>query len=277
MTINEFKVQAIKLLSSICENPQFEAEQLLQFALGIQKNDLLLKRNDKLSTENESSLNALIERRLAREPLQYICGEWDFLGLRMFCGKGCLIPRPETEMIAEYAIKHLPQGGHLLDLCTGSGCISVSILKNRSDVTATAIDISNEALFYAKKNAQYHWVSSDRLEFICKDMREFSPEICPDIIVSNPPYIKSADIPGLSPEVQHEPHIALDGGSDGLEFYKVIANNYSKYLKENGQIVMEIGYDIAEDVENVFIENNFKTTIVSDVFGNKRMCVATKS
>lgn len=276
MTINEFKVKSTKLLSSICENPKFEAEQLLQFALGIQKNDLLLKRNDNLTSENERLLNTLVDRRLSREPLQYICGEWDFFGLKMYCGKGCLIPRPETEMIAEYAIKHLPVGGNILDLCTGSGCISVSILKNRSDVKATAVDISKEALFYAKKNAQYHDLSTDRLEFICKDMRKFSPDISFDIIVSNPPYIKSADIPGLAPEVQHEPHIALDGGIDGLEFYKIISDNYSKYLKDNGQIVMEVGYDIAEDVKNVFIESGFKTNIVSDVFGNKRMCVATK-
>ena len=209
----------------------------------------------------------MFSRRIEREPLQYICGEWDFFGLRMFCGKGCLIPRPETEMLAEYAINKLPKGGHLLDLCTGSGCIAVSVLNNRADVTATAVDISGEALEYAKKNAAYHGIGDNRIQFVQTDILDYIPVAIPDIIVSNPPYIKTADISELSPEVKHEPHIALDGGHDGLEFYKIIAAKYHKYLQQNGEIVLEVGYDIANEVSAVFKGKGYVTEIISDIYG----------
>ena len=149
MTINNFKNSAVQQLSEITENPNFEAEQLLTHFLGITRNDLILNKENEIPNDKLSSLLNALERRKKHEPLQYICGEWEFFGLRMFCGKGCLIPRPETEMLAEFAIKSLPKGGHLLDLCTGSGCIAVSVLNARPDVTATAIDISEDALYYA--------------------------------------------------------------------------------------------------------------------------------
>lgn len=273
MTINDFRSKAIKSISLISDNAEFEAEQLMQFALGIGKNELLLSRKSILSDENVEKLESILARRLSREPLQYICGEWEFFGLRMFCGDGCLIPRPETEMLAEYAIKHLPKGGHLLDLCTGSGCIAVSVLNNRHDVTATAVDISGKALEYAKKNAEYHGVS-DRMEIINCDLVDYLPLKIPDVIVSNPPYIKSDDVPTLSPEVRHEPEIALNGGYDGLDFYKIIASHYRKYLGVAGEIVLEVGYDIASEVAAVFKGRRFDTEIVTDIYGVERMCVA---
>ena len=273
MTIQEFENHAIELLDEISDNSRFEAEQLIQFALGISKNELLVRRKDILSADVLSSLESLLSRRLEREPLQYICGEWEFFGLRIFCGKGCLIPRPETEMLSEYAIKHIPQGGSFLDICTGSGCISVSILKNRPDVTAVAVDISENALEYALKNAEHHGVA-DRIKFVCMDMAEYIPDKSVDMILSNPPYIKTEDMETLSPEVRREPHIALDGGTDELDFYKIICDKYSKYLNKKGKTVLEVGYDIAEDVKDMFVSNNFKAIIVNDIFGVKRMCVA---
>ena len=274
MTVNDFKIQAINALSKITDSPRFEAEQLLMWALKLGRNEVMLKRRDSLPAAKISQLTKALERRLAHEPIQYICGEWDFFGLRMFCGKGCLIPRPETEMLAEYAIKALPRGGHLLDLCTGSGCISVSVLNNRPDVTATAIDISSAALKYAKKNAEYHSISPERLEFVCMDLLDYAPLTIPDIIVSNPPYIKTDDIPGLSPEVQHEPFIALNGGYDGLDFYKIIASKYSRYLKDTSEIVLEVGYDIAKEVAAIFRGKRFYTELLSDPYGIERVCVA---
>ena len=277
MTVNEFKTKAINALSKITDNPRFETEQLLMWALGVNKNELLMKRRESLSAAKISQLSKALERRLEREPLQYICGEWDFFGLRMFCGKGCLIPRPETEMLAEYAIKMLPRGGHLLDLCTGSGCISVSVLNNRPDVTATAVDISEKALKYARKNAEYHGITPERLEFVCCDILDFVPIQIPDVIVSNPPYIKTDDIPKLEPEVLHEPYIALNGGHDGLEFYKIIACRYQKYLKDNGCILLEVGYDIAREVNAIFHSKKFTTKLVTDTFGIERVCCAVKT
>lgn len=274
MTINEFRKKATNLLEEITENAGFEADQLIQFVLGINHNELIIKRRSSLTEEMVAKLNSVLARRMSREPLQYICGEWDFFGLRMFCGKGCLIPRPETEMIAEYAINHLPKGGHFLDLCTGSGCIAVSVLNNRPDVTATAVDISEDALYYARKNAKYHAVSESRLEIVCCDMLDYTPVKMPDIIVSNPPYIKSDDVKRLDPEVQHEPSIALDGGHDGLDFYKIIAAKYGKYLNPDGEVVLEVGYDIAGEVAAVFRAKRFETKLVADIYGVERMCVA---
>lgn len=274
MTINEFRKKAINALSEMTENPDFEADQLMQYALGVSKNELIVNKRNTISEDKLEKLSAILSRRLSREPLQYILGEWDFFGLRMFCGKGCLIPRTETEMLAEYAIKHLPKGGHLLDLCTGSGCIAVSVLNNRIDVTATAVDISEEALHYAEKNARYHGISESRLELVCMDILDYVPIKIPDVIVSNPPYIKTADLGGLSPEVQHEPVIALNGGHDGLDFYKIIAAKYSRYLNNGGSFALEVGYDIAGEVAAVFRAKKHETDLVTDIYGIERMCVA---
>ncbi len=276
MTIQEFENHATKLLDEISDNSRFEAEQLIQFAMQISKNELLVRRKDVISADDLSLLESILSRRLNREPLQYICGEWEFLGLRMFCGKGCLIPRPETEMLSEYAIKHIPNGGRFLDLCTGSGCISVSILKNRPDLTAVAVDISESALEYARKNAEYHGVA-DRIKFICKDMAEYIPDKTVDMLLSNPPYIKTADMTTLSPEVKCEPYIALDGGDDGLDFYKIICDKHSRFINDNGKIALEVGYDIADDVCALFINNKFKANIINDIFGVNRMCIAEKA
>ena len=274
MTINEYRKKAIDLLKEITNNAEFEADQLLQFALCISKNDLILARRSGIPENKLEELNSVLARRMSREPLQYICGEWDFFGLRMFCGKGCLIPRTETEMLAEYAIKHLPKNGHLIDLCTGSGCIAVSVLNNRHDVTATAIDVSEEALCYARKNAAYHCIPESRLEFVCADILDYVPVRIPDIIVSNPPYIKTEDLEGLSEEVKHEPVIALNGGHDGLDFYKIIASKYGRYLNIGGAIALEVGYDIAGEVAAVFRAKKFETELVTDIYGVERMCVA---
>lgn len=274
MTLNDFRTQAIHALESITDNPRFEAEQLIMWVLKLNRNELTLKRRETLTPLSASHLNDALNRRLSREPLQYICGEWDFYGLRMFCGKGCLIPRPETEMLVDYAIRALPRGGHLLDLCTGSGCIAVAALNNRPDVTAAAVDVSQAALIYARKNAEYHGITEDRLSIVCSDILDYTPLRIPDVIVSNPPYIKTDDIKDLDPEVQYEPYIALNGGYDGLEFYKIIASKYSRYLKSSSEIAMEVGYDIADEVSALFRGKRFRTELLTDQFGIERVCVA---
>lgn len=277
MTYNEFRTKYIKQISEISENADFEIKTLIQSITGMKMNEIIFNRNSKMSEDTLEKLESAINRRLSREPLQYIIGEWEFFGLRMFCGKGCLIPRPETEMLAEIAIKNLPRNGVLLDLCTGSGCISVAVLNNRPDVTAYAVDISQEALQYAKKNAEYHNISSDRLKLINADIYEYTPAVFPDVIVSNPPYIKSADMETLSPEVKNEPFIALDGGHDGLDFYKLIAKYYAnKCLKDGGCCAVEVGYDIGEEVAAIFRSQKFQSSLIRDIFEVERVCFAKK-
>lgn len=276
MTLQEFKREAVDRLDGFTEDPAFEADQLIQGVLNINRKDALMKRKNPLSAADLAALREALERRLSHEPLQYICGEWDFFGLRMFCGKGCLIPRPETEMLAELAIKTLPRGGHLLDLCTGSGCLAVAVLNNRPDVTASAVDISEDALCYARKNAAYHGIGEDRLSFCCADLLDYVPLTIPDVIVSNPPYIKSEDVKTLSPEVLHEPLIALDGGHDGLDFYKNIAARYPRYLAQNGSMFLEVGYDIGEEVAAVFRAKKMDASLIADMFGVERVCVVKR-
>ena len=275
MTFNEFKAINLPKLKTITENAAFELETLILSVTGMKKSDLLLNRCNCISEANLISLNKAIERRINREPLQYIIGEWEFFGLRMFCGKGCLIPRPETEMLAEIAIKNLPRNGRLLDLCTGSGCISVAVLNNRPDVTAVAVDISESALDYAKKNAEYHNISSDRLQFVCADIYDYTPEFFSDVIVSNPPYIKTCDMDKLDEEVKHEPEIALDGGHDGLDFYKLIAKYFAKkHLNDGGCCAVEVGYDIGEEVAAIFRSQKFNSLLLRDMYEVERVCLS---
>ncbi len=277
MTYNEFKSIYLPKLKDITDNAAFELESLILAASGMKKAELLLKRSNHMSDEIFSTLDGFVQRRINREPLQYILGEWEFFGLRMFCGDGCLIPRPETELLADIAIKTIPRNGKILDLCTGSGCICVAILNNRPDVTAVAVDISDKALGYAKKNAAYHNISAERLQFVQADIYDYVPNDFFDFIVSNPPYIKSADIETLQPEVRHEPLIALDGGYDGLDFYKLIAKYYAKkYLNRGGCCAVEVGYDISEEVAAIFRSQKFDSSIIRDSFEVDRVCVSKK-
>lgn len=277
MTYNELKSIYLPQLTHVSDNPTFELESLFLAATGMKKSDFLLKRRDVLSQQTTDTLLEMINRRINREPLQYIIGEWEFFGLRIFCGDGCLIPRPETELLTETAIKTIPRNGKFLDLCTGSGCISIAILNNRPDVSAVAVDISPKALEYAKKNAQYHGISSDRLEFVCADIYDYIPKDFFDFIVSNPPYIKSADMQKLQPEVLHEPSIALDGGYDGLDFYKLIAKYYAKrYLSQGGYCAVEVGYDISEEVAAIFRSQKFDSSVIRDMFEVDRVCISRK-
>ena len=277
MTYNEFKAQSLPRLTQITDNAHFELENLMLHVTGMKRSDLLLNRATDIDSKTLLELEAVLQRRLDHEPLQYILGEWEFFGLRMFCGKGCLIPRPETELLAEIAIKNLPRNGKLLDLCTGSGCISVAVLNNRPDVTAVAVDISSDALKYARKNAEYHGISSDRLKFVEADIYNYTPTEFPDVIISNPPYVKTEHLDTLSPEVKHEPMLALDGGHDGLEFYKLIAKFYAKkYLEHGGCCAVEVGYDIGEEVAAIFRSQKFTTNLIRDQFDVDRICFAKK-
>ncbi len=273
MTVIEYKNFAVEKLSSITDNPEFEAVQLMCFALKLSKNKFLLERKMKLNDIQLSQLNSVLERRISREPLQYIIGEWEFYGYKMYCGPGCLIPRPETEMLVDIAVKSLPNSASFLDLCTGSGCISVSILNSRPDVNGSALDISEAALKYAKRNIELYSLN-DRINLYCEDINGFVPLKKYNLIISNPPYIKSKDMENLSPEVKKEPDIALDGGEDGLQFYKLILEKYSKYLADDGSFLFEVGYDIADDVAKIYSDAGYNTEVLTDIYGNKRVCKA---
>lgn len=210
-----------------------------------------------------------VDRRCLHIPLQYITGRQEFMGLTFTVTPDVLIPRQDTEVLVEEVLKYLKPGMEALDLCTGSGCIGVSLKHYVPGAAIWASDISRKALKVAEKNAlgnqaEVHFVHSDMFEHIHQKF---------DIIVSNPPYIPSAQIPELMPEVRdHEPVTALDGSGDGLYFYHKITESSSLYLKEKGMLFYEIGYDQGRAVSEILRENGFENvTVIRDLAGLDRV------
>lgn len=199
------------------------------------------------------------------------------MGFKFYVDENVLIPQPDTETLVERAIEivkdaqPITENIDVLDMCTGSGAIAVSIAKLCKNIKICALDISDEALEIAKKNA---FENEANVEFFKSDMFEnISKNAKFDLIVSNPPYIKETVINTLSKDVQNEPHIALSGGIDGLDFYRIIANNAYKYLKYQGKVLVEIGYDQEESVENLFEQTHQydKIRCIKDLSGNDRV------
>ncbi len=219
------------------------------------------------------ALASALRRRASHEPLQYILGTWDFYRQTYFVSPDCLIPRSDTEILVEEAIRRLPHGAHFADLCTGSGCIAISTLAERPDTTAMALEKYPQTLALAQKNAAHNRVL-DRLELCLADVLEPPPfpAACFDAILSNPPYIASREIEGLSPEVKCEPHTALDGGEDGLLFYRAMLTNWAKALKTDGFFLFEIGYDQAAAVTALAHAAGFPhVTLLRDLGGRDRV------
>ena len=217
-----------------------------------------------------AEFNEAVKRVESGEPLAYVIGEWYFYGLTFRLNNDCLIPRPDTEHTVETAINRIPKNGHFADLCTGSGCIAVSILKSREDLTCDACDISGSALDMARQNAALNGVHAN---FFTSDVFSAEPKKnIYDAVISNPPYIRSDVIPTLE-TVQKEPLRALDGGDDGLVFYREIVKRYKYSLKEHGIFIFEIGYDQGEDIKKIAEENGFLCTVTKDYGGNDRVAV----
>ncbi|HDK81700.1 MAG TPA: peptide chain release factor N(5)-glutamine methyltransferase, partial [Nitrospirae bacterium] len=210
------------------------------------------------------------------EPLQYITGHTDFMGLKISVGQGVLIPRPETELMAETAIQKCNSNRlNILDLCTGSGCLALALAKNFQESQVTGIDISETALVYAKKNAEANEIGN--VEFMKGHL--FDPlgqNSLFDLIISNPPYIRREEIKGLQPEVSKwEPLNALDGGEDGLDFYREIIPAAREYLKDNGTLMFEVGFDSADEVAGIFKDFGYhEIQITKDYSEIKRIVFA---
>ncbi len=234
---------------------------------------LLFSLDEDISpNECYSAFCDMLVRRAAREPLQYILGKWSFYGDEYKVSSACLIPRSETEDIVSLTLSALPKKARVADLCCGSGCIGIAILRN-SDAAVTAVDISADALTMAKKNADALGVA-DRIDFILADVTASSPlKSKYDVIVSNPPYIRRDVIPTLDPELAYEPEIALDGGVDGLDFYRAIIKNYSDFLLPDGAFIFEIGYDQADDLVALSEQNGFSADIKLDLEKRPRAAI----
>lgn len=223
----------------------------------------------------EADFASALARYRAGEPLAYLLGEQYFWRYRFTVTPDVLIPRPDTERLVETALSLLPKNGRFADLCTGSGAIVLSILADRPDLTADAPDISPAALAVALHNAHDLQVA-DRVRFHCTDLLSHDPlEGLYDAILSNPPYIPAKDIADY-PSLAYEPQIALDGGEDGLDFYRAILSRFSHHLKEGGCFLFEIGYDQGTQIRALGDTFGFDCTVTKDYGGNDRVAKLTK-
>ncbi len=220
---------------------------------------------------DSDELEAAIEKRCQRIPLAYILGEADFYRESYRVTPDCLIPRPETELLVDYAVNHIPSGARFADICTGSGCIAISTLKNTKNTTAVALDLSRAALALAEENAERNGVSG-RIEFTLGDAllgiegRFFA-------ILSNPPYVSEAAYATLEAEIYAEPKMAFVGGKDGGDFYRRMIPIYKKNLTEGGFIAFEIGYDQGDLLRALGGENGMTVSIIKDYSGQDRIAV----
>ena len=248
---------------------KIDAWLLLEMVAKIDRSFYFTHINEEVDPEVLTEYERVVEKRAEHVPLQYITGEQEFMGMTFKVNSNVLIPRQDTETLVEEALKVIEPQMEVLDLCTGSGCILLSILKNAPTVKGTGSDISKQALLVAKENARLHdleaeWVRGNLFDNVNGQY---------DVIVSNPPYISQTEIPTLMPEVaQFEPMEALDGGPDGLDFYRKITQEAPQYLKENGYLFFEIGYDQGAAVQHLMTTAGFSdVTVIKDLAGNDRV------
>lgn len=260
------------------EDSTLKAKILLANILKVKKEYLLIYSEEEVKQEDKIKYENCIKELIKGKPLQYITNKQEFMGLNFYVDENVLIPQPDTEILVEKAIEiaETTQKNKILDMCTGSGCIAISLAKKINNAQITAVDISNSALNVANKNAINNNVEN-KIKFINSDMFNNIEEKF-DIIVSNPPYIETETINKLEIEVQNEPHVALDGGIDGLKFYKIIANNAFEYLNENGYLLLEIGYNQQNSVTQLLQDTGKYKNIetIKDLGGNYRVVIARK-
>lgn len=247
------------------EEAELDARLLLEEICGTDRNTLLVHGDRNVTEEELAQYKEMLEKRSVHIPLQQIIGRQSFMGLDFYVDENVLIPRQDTELLVEEALKELHDGMRILDMCTGSGCILLSLLKYSNDCEGIGADISEEALKVAERNRVQ--LGLENAAFIRSDLFE-AVEGKFDLLVSNPPYICSDVIDTLMPEVrEHEPRQALDGSADGLHFYRRILAECRTYLKPGGMLLFEIGYDQGEAVKRLMEENGFLEVEVKKDYG----------
>jgi release factor glutamine methyltransferase len=252
------------------EFPDFEARVLLEEVLG--KTWRFDVRTP--TSEQEATVFSMAKRRETHEPLQYIIGSWDFFGFKFFVGPGVLIPRQETETLTEIALKFIETKKKpiVFDLCSGTGCIGISIAKIRADATVYLVEKSADAFEYLKRNVELH--SLNNVKSLNQDIFDFLPDVSADLIVANPPYVETCQIKELSPEILFEPEMAFNGGESGFEFYFKIAKHFKNKLNYQGRMAFEVGgFGSMEVVLKILAENGFATDFKKDIDGIDRVAI----
>ena len=280
MTLRE-ALKNLKLKLCEIDDGDIEARYILEKISGISYSQMLFKADDVISEEKYIAALGMADRRLLGEPIQYILGTWDFMDFTFKVGEGVLIPRPETEILVEYIadkIKNIDEPV-IYDLCSGSGCIGLSLKKLHSNAKVYLVEKSDKALVYLAENHRTLCSDLEDATVIQGDIlkpEDFADVPKADVIVSNPPYIRSDEIPALQREVLREPVMALDGGDDGLIFYRCLVSEWTKHLKDDGFMAFECGEDQAEDICKLFSEINFKSKIVKDYNNIQRIVIGGK-
>lgn len=281
MTIREIYNSGKKALESCgVESPAFDAMCLVEKVFGITRHDMIVHRNIEANEELRNKFFEYIEKRKRRVPLQYILGKWNFMGMDFHVGEGVLVPREDTEVLVYECADRLKGVEHpkILDLCGGSGAVAIGVASIIQDSEIISLELSDKAYYYLEKNIKENNMINVKAVkgdvFSDSSNKEFFGL---DAIISNPPYIPTSDIKTLQKEVQSEPKMALDGGEDGLIFYREIGEKWIRNLKPGGIIAVEVGMGQSEDVAAIFMKNGISDIkIIEDINGIDRVVSGKK-
>ncbi|MBO4825540.1 MAG: peptide chain release factor N(5)-glutamine methyltransferase [Lachnospiraceae bacterium] len=264
-----YELGCLRLKAADISDYKTDARLLLEYVCGTTYGDLFTKGDDEVSIECEARFNELLGKRSNHIPLQHLTGRQEFMGLEFLVNENVLVPRADTETLVEEVLKDLHDGMRVLDMCTGSGCIILSLLKFSNDCEGVGVDISEKALEVAKSNSEALNINAT---FIQGDLFE-NVEGKFDILVSNPPYIRTCEIEELMPEVRdHDPFIALNGHETGVFFYEKIVAQAPKFLNRGGLLAFEIGCDQGKEVSDIMSRGGFKNVeVINDLCGNPRV------
>ena len=276
MTLRSLYNEARRRLTAAgIDSPAFDAACLIELVFGVNRGDLLVRGQEEADAAGEEQFEALLRRREAREPLQYLLGAWEFMDMSLKTGPGVLCPREETELLCQTVagyLKDTPCRG--LDLCAGTGAVALGIARLCPKAEIQAVELSDQAAGYLRQNVETF--GDGRVQVMMGDV--LSPEFAArfadgslDFIASNPPYIASGELPGLQEEVRQEPSLALDGGEDGLVFYRAIAKLWAPKLRTGGVLAVEIGEEQAEAVSALFAEAGIACRTEQDFNGLDRV------
>ena len=264
-----YELGCLRLKAADISDYKTDARLLLEYVCDMTYGDLFTKGDSEVSAECEARYDELLVKRGNHIPLQHLTGRQDFMGLEFLVNENVLVPRADTETLVEEVLKDLHDGMRVLDMCTGSGCILLSLLKFSNDCEGVGVDISEKALEVAKKNSEALHIDAT---FIQSDLFE-NVEGKFDILVSNPPYIRTCEIEELMPEVRdHDPFIALNGHETGVFFYEKIVERAPEFLNRGGLLAFEIGCDQGKEVSDIMIRGGFKNVeVINDLCGNPRV------
>lgn len=270
------RTAAEKLRAAQIENASFDASCLVENITGLSRTKIMLCDDD-IADEQAELVERAVLRRISGEPLQYILGEWDFFGRTFEVGEGVLVPRPETELLVELALEKLRNVRYpvVFDLCAGSGCVGLTIAAERPDAHVWLFEKYDEAFHYLKRNIKKLGLTNVQavqhdITLGCDDKISETP----DLIVSNPPYLRTDELGGLSTEVMHEPATALDGGTDGIGFYRIIASRWLPNVNKHGGIIFECDPSQTLEIADMLMPYAMRVKIVTDIFGLQRAVYA---